>query len=198
MKFVLIGNACTGKSSLAWRYKFDEFRDYLVSTIGVDVQTKKYQLFNDTVNVLLWDTAGQEKFKSLCPAFYRDSVGIFLCFDFTDRQSYEDISKWMELMLPYLPKYVNINLIGLKSELKEQYEVSELEAIAFARKHCMDFYPVSAKTGENVEKIFLNNVEKIFADYKGKKFIPEERLGGFRIQKESKNDRYKYNCFWNW
>lgn len=69
MKFILIGNSSVGKTALAWRYKYDTFIDYNDTTIGVDVQTKHYELLNDKVDVLLWDTAGQEQFQSIANLF---------------------------------------------------------------------------------------------------------------------------------
>ncbi len=193
MKFVLIGSSEIGKTSLAWRYKYDEFPEYLNSTIGIDVQIIKYPMFNHTIQVLLWDTAGQERFHALSPAFYRDSIGIFLCFDFGNRQSFLDIPKWMESMLMFIPENAKITLIGLKSDLKDK-KVSMLEAKMFAKNHYINFFPVSAKTGENVGKIFTSMVEEIYTDYMNGKIIPKENLGGFRVEKPKKQRRY--SCFW--
>ena len=174
LKYILIGNSGIGKSSLAWRYKYEYFQEFFNSTVGVDVQVKHYDIFNTHIQILLWDTAGQERFHSISSAFYRDSIAVFLCFDHTDRKSFEDLPKWLDMMLDQLPEYYHITLIGLKSDLKDQYKVSELEAKTFAKKHQMEFYSVSAKTGENVEKIMLKITERIYADYhQGKISIPE-------------------------
>lgn len=194
LKYILLGNSDVGKTSLAWRYKFEDFREFFVSTIGVDVQVKSYPMFNTDIQILLWDTAGQEKFQSICSAFYRDSIVVFLCFDYSNRKSFEDIPKWIDLMLEHLPKYHQIVLVGLKNDLKNK-KVTELEAKTFAKKHCMEFYSVSAKTGENVEKMFMNITERIYADYRLNKIEIPENLGGIKIQKEKKKKR-GYSCLW--
>ena len=199
MKFVLIGNSGCGKTTLAWRYKFEEYREFFNMTVGVDVQTKTYPMFSTDLKILLWDTAGQERFQSISAAFYRDSIAVFLCFDHTDRKSFQDIEKWLSLMLDYLPDYVQIVLVGLKKDLVDKIQVSELEARTFARSHHMTFYSVSSKTGENVDKIFLDTATQIYCDYKAGKIEIKERMGGLRVQEEKdKSKRYRYSCLWPW
>ncbi len=193
MKFILIGNSSIGKSTLAWRYKFENFKEYFNSTIGVDVQTKSYDIFSNKIEILLWDTAGQEKFQAISSSFYRDSIAVFLCFDFTNRKSFEDIPKWMNLMIPYLPDYCHIVLVGLKNEIKNK-TVSELEAKIFAKKHQMKFYSVSSKTGENIENMFIKTAESIMVDYKNNLIQLHERSGGLRVKDDKKR---RYSC-WPW
>ncbi len=192
LKYILIGNSDVGKTTLAWRYKFDDFRDYFISTVGVDVQVKSYPMFNNDIQILLWDTAGQERFESISSAFYRDSIGVFLCFDYSNRKSFEDIPKWMDLMINHLPDYHHIVLVGLKNDVSNKH-VTELEAKMFAKKHGIDFYSVSAKTGENVEKMFMNLTESIYADYRMNKIKIPQVLGGIKIQKDK---RKRYYCLW--
>ena len=197
MKFILIGNEGIGKTSLAWRYKFEEFREFFNTTIGVDVQTKTYPMFGTDIKILLWDTAGQEKFHSISSAFYRDSIGVFLCFDHTDRKSFKDVEKWLSLMLDKLPDYAQIILVGLKNDLKHKVQVTELEAKTFARNHQMRFYSVSSKTGKNIEKMFMETAEQVYCDYKSGKIQIKERLGGIRIQKDTYK-KSRYSCLWPW
>lgn len=195
MKFILIGNSLVGKSSLAWRYKFENYKEYTDTTVGVDVQTKTYEIFNNKIEILLWDTAGQETFQSISYSFYRDSIAVFLCFDFTNRQSFQDLPKWIELMIPYLPKYCRIVLVGLKNESQNK-QISELEAKTFAQKHHMEYYSISSKTGENVDKMFLKTTESILSDYKNNyiQLQQEQRLGGLKIYNDKKR---RYSC-WPW
>lgn len=196
MKFILIGTSGVGKTSLAWRFKFEAFKEYSDMTVGVDVQTKSYDMFSNRIEILLWDTAGQEKFQAISSAFYRDSIAVFLCFDYTNHTSFKDIPKWMELMMPYLPEYCHIILVGLKNEEINLRKVSDFEARTFAKKHNMKFYSVSSKTGENIEKMFMNTAESIFTDYKTNKIKLENNKGGLRIQND-KRYRYRYSC-WPW
>jgi len=197
LKYILIGNSGCGKTTLAWRYKFDEFREYLTTTVGVDIQTLSYPMFNTKIEILLWDTAGQEKFQSISASFYRDSLGFFLCFDHTNRKSFEDIPKWMDLMMDYLPEYYQIVLVGLKNDKKDKIQVTNLEAKTFAKKHFMTFYSVSAKTGENLDKLFREVTEQIYVDYNQNRIPIKERLGGIRVQKPKPKKDRRYSC-WGW
>lgn len=197
LKYILIGNANSGKTCLAWRYKFDEFYDSLKSTVGVDVQTKTYPMFNNQIKVLLWDTAGQEKFHSLSCAFYRDSICVFLCFDHTNRKSFMDISKWLDTMLSHLPKYAQIVLVGLKNDMS--FKVTHEEAENFAKHHNMKYYSVSAKTGHNIEKMFRQISEEIYIDYLNGRISISANSGGIRIQNsKQQKQRFRYKCIWPW
>lgn len=195
MKFILVGNTSVGKTSLTWRYKFDEFRENLNPTIGVDVQTKTYPMFSTEVKILLWDTAGQERFNSISSVFYRDSIGVFVCFDHTNRQSFRDVEQWLDLILDNIPEYAHIILVGLKKDLFDNIQVSVEEAQKFAEKHSMIFYSVSSKTGENIETMFMNTAEQIYCDVKMGRINIEEDVGGLRIQEEPKK---RYSCLWPW
>ncbi len=195
MKFILIGNTSVGKTSLTWRYKFDEFRENLNPTIGVDVQTKSYSMFSTDIKILLWDTAGQERFNSISSVFYRDSIGVFVCFDYTNYKSFLDVEQWLELILDNIPEYAHIILVGLKKDLVNNIQVSEEEAKRFAENHDMKFYSVSSKTGENIEKMFMETAEDIYCDVKTGRLNIEEDVGGLRVQEEPKK---RYSCLWPW
>lgn len=193
MKFILIGDMGSGKTSLAWRFKHEAFKEFQQSSVGVDVQLREYDFFSNKVRVLLWDTAGQEKFQSIGRLFYRDCIGLFLCFDHGNRKSFNNIEKWINLIIDDLPDYASIILVGLKNDL-EHHEISDTEAKLFSKKYHMKYYSVSAKTGYNVEKLFLDNVEQIYTDILLHKIKQPKHLGGIIIKKV-KPKRRGY-CWW--
>ncbi len=96
-------------------------------------------------------------------------------------------------MQPFIPKYCQIVLVGLKTEI-ENKKISDFEAMNFARKHKMHFYPVSSKTGENVQLMFQDIVEYILTDFKKNRIQLPERLGGMTLYIDKKR---RYSC-WPW
>jgi len=102
----------------------------------------------------MWDTAGQEKFKTITSAYYKGSQGIILVFDLCDRKSFQDVQNW----IAESEKYSNLEpvkiLVGNKSDLVSERQVSKEEAQRFAENEGMTYYEASAKTKKNVETIF--------------------------------------------
>ena len=89
-KVVLVGNSCVGKSSIVIRYADDEFSDVFLATIGVDFRFKSFLLDGENVKLQIWDTAGQEKFRTITSSYYRGAHALMIVFDITDEQSYKD------------------------------------------------------------------------------------------------------------
>lgn len=85
-----------GKTSIIHRFKYDHFEDNYNATIGIDFITQKMYIEDRVITLNLWDTAGQEKFKSLIPSYIKDSQAIVVVYDITSRESYESVEKWMQ------------------------------------------------------------------------------------------------------
>ena len=95
-KIVFLGDQSVGKTSIIHRFKYDQFEDNYNATIGIDFITQKMYIEDKTITLNLWDTAGQEKFKSLIPSYIKDSQAIVVVYDITNQDSFESISKWIE------------------------------------------------------------------------------------------------------
>jgi len=108
------------------------------------------------VKLQIWDTAGQESFRSITRNFYQGSDGVFLVFDITNRATYDDIkNQWLREIRDHTSPSIVIYLIGNFSDMEESREVSHEEALEFARAQQFSHYiETSAKTGENVHEIF--------------------------------------------
>jgi Ras-related protein Rab-1A len=89
-KVVLVGNSCVGKSSIVIRYADNDFSDVFLATIGVDFRFKSFMLNGESVKLQIWDTAGQEKFRTITSSYYRGAHALMIVFDITDMQSYLD------------------------------------------------------------------------------------------------------------
>ena len=128
------------------------------------ISFKKIEIENDIILFQIWDTAGEERYKSITNVYFKDASGVFIVYDITNRKSYENIDNWFNV----LDKNTEIILIGNKQDLSER-EVQYKEGQSKAIEYKIDFYEVSAKTGENINKAFSTLFNKIYKKYKKKK-----------------------------
>ena len=163
-KLLLIGDAGVGKSSILLRFTDDTFDDHLQSTIGVDFKVKMINTPDGkTVKVSIWDTAGQERFRTLTSSYYRGAHGIILTYDVTRRETFENLSQWLEEVDVYTPgggKDVVKLLVGNKVDLSQR-KVTRREAETWARQRGMLFIEASAKTTLGIQEVFDEVIQKI-------------------------------------
>lgn len=117
-KILLIGNSSVGKSSLLLRFADDVFNESFLPTIGVDFKIRTLEAAGSIVKLQIWDTAGQEKFKTITAAYYKGAQGLLLVFDITDRKSFIDIENWMFEAEKYANQKIVKILIGNKSDME--------------------------------------------------------------------------------
>jgi len=162
-KILLVGDSGVGKSSILLRFTDDEFEEGGLSvTIGVDFKVKILEMGGKRLNLRIWDTAGQEKFRSLTSSYYRGTQGIILVYDVTKRETFQHIETWLqEINLYSTNSEVRKMLIGNKVDKSEPRQVSREEGLAFAKKHAMLFIECSAKTRLGVQQAFEELVQKI-------------------------------------
>jgi len=160
-KLLLIGDSNVGKSSILLRFTDDDFDEDQSATIGVDFKIKMLELGGKRLNLTIWDTAGQEKFRSLTSSYYRGTHGIALVYDVTKRESFENINVWLKEIEIYATKPgVAKLLIGNKVDLSNR-TVSAEEGQNFAREKQMMYVECSAKTRLGISHAFEELVLKI-------------------------------------
>ena len=160
-KYIIIGNSSVGKSCIMVRYIHGGFNEEFKTTIGVEFGSKSVTINKKIYKIQIWDTAGQETFRSITRAYYKNSVCACIVYDITNRQSFLDIKSWVDDCKKQSPKTVLLVLIGNKIDLDEQREVSYEEGKKFAEENGMLFYETSAKSGDNVENVFYESAEII-------------------------------------
>lgn len=162
LKTVIVGDSGVGKTCLLVRFIRNLFDDCSQPTLGVDFLSKIVETKQGRrVELQLWDTAGQELFRSVTRGYYRGSSIAFLVFDLTSRTSFESLVSWYNDIKDVAPPNVIVVLIGNKLDITEKQTVSLEEANDFAQQHHMKFFATSAKTGENVSESILSSVEDI-------------------------------------
>ena len=166
-KLILIGNSGVGKSSIIQRYMKQTFEESYKCTIGVDFLMKSLQIKGKTVKLQLWDTAGQEKYKSMVSSYYRGANVALVVFDITNHSSFDSLPIWIENYYKNGPEQKNIILIGNKKDMAEQRQVTLEEVELFSETNNMIYFETSAKDGDNIEYVFTYAAEKLLDFYGG-------------------------------
>lgn len=156
-KIVFLGDQSVGKTSLITRFMYDTFDETYAATIGIDFLLKTMYLDdNRTIRLQLWDTAGQERFRSLIPSYIRDSHVAVICYDITNKKSFNNLDKWIKDVKLERGDDVIIVLVGNKSDLandKRQVTLEDVEALH--RKVGSKFFiETSTKANHNVKLLF--------------------------------------------
>jgi len=194
IKIGCLGDSSVGKTLLAKAYVKDRKLDYTLSTIGVEfLKTKRTLSDGNKYKVIIYDTAGQERYRSLSLNSIRHCDGVILMYDITNRESFNSISTWIQNIYDIKDKDFPFILIGNKCDLKDKREVSTEEGLEAAEQYNTKYFETSAKEGINVEKSideFLNimlskNLIKI------KKIKKEERI---TLDVRKSTGKKKHNC----
>ena len=157
-KIIFLGDQGTGKSCILNRFVEDKFDDNYQATIGLDFQSKNVKIDNQDVHLLLYDTAGQEKFRSLIPMYTRDANIIILVYDITRKESFNHIPDWINGLTNVNFDNVIFALVGNKIDLDDKREVNKDEGIKLAQEKKCIFEEVSAKTAENFSELFYKQL----------------------------------------
>ncbi|XP_054832174.1 ras-related protein Rab-17 [Eublepharis macularius] len=154
-KVVLLGSSSVGKTSLAYRYVKKDFQDSL-PTVGCSFFNQCVTLDAATIKLEIWDTAGQEKYHSVCHLYYRGANAALLVYDITKKESLEKAKVWLsELEKEFLQDEIIIILVGNKLDLSEEREVTVQEAKEFAKTKCILHMETSAKSDVQVTELFM-------------------------------------------
>ncbi len=160
-KYIIIGDAAVGKSNLLLRYTHGQFKPEYQLTIGVEFGAKNISINNKTYRIQIWDTAGQENFRSITRAYYKNSACALVVYDISNRESFDNINTWIEDCKSQSPQTIFMVLVGNKNDLEDKRAVTIEEGKELAEKNKMMFFETSAKTGTNVDEIFLRSAETI-------------------------------------
>ena len=163
LKYIIIGDACVGKSNLLLRYANGEFRSEYQTTIGVEFAAKNVNIDNLTYRVQLWDTSGQETFKSITRNYYKNSACALVVYDITSRESFQNVATWIEEIRAQCTQSIYMILVGNKIDLENEgkRQVETAEGQELAEKYEIKFYETSAKVGTNVDDVFINSAKEI-------------------------------------
>eukprot|EP01083_Nonionella_stella_P064320 167522_1 len=181
IKCILLGDSHVGKSSLLLRYFDNDYKESQINTVGVDYRMKTIELGDYLVRYQIWDTAGQEKYRTIIAAYYRGIDAALICYDITNRESFENISIWVENIQEHTrtTDAVFMMLVGTKLDLvnddEDTREVTTEEAKEMADEYCMKHCEVSSKSGHGVNSLFLTTASYAILNKKKKMDIIEKQ-----------------------
>jgi len=169
LSVVVIGDTGTGKSCLLLQFIDRRFSASHDLTIGVDFGSRVVELGaqRERVKLQIWDTAGQESFRSIARSYYRDAAGCLLVYDITRRDTFGHLSRWLQETRSYSNPNICITVVGNKLDLAHRRAVETAEGRKFAEENGLSFLETSAKSAEGVDEAFLRLADKIYEKVEG-------------------------------
>ena len=184
-KILLLGDSEVGKSCFLMRYSENVFIENYITTIGLDYKLKTVKLdTGKTIKVQLWDTAGQDKYRTIAKNYYKGSHGILLLYDITKQSSFDNIREWVRDIKEEVNEKAILFLIGNKIDMEDQRKIPKEKGVELAEEFKIPFFEASAKSGENVDEVFkalYNKICEIYGDLereRGTKLIKKRKIKG--------------------
>ena len=173
LKVVLVGNSNVGKTCIVQMGVNNEFSKDSIPTLGAAYSSKVINIGQTTVNLQIWDTAGQEKYRGMTPMYYRGGKVALACYAIDDKASFKALDSWVDDLKQNADPSVIIFIVGNKCDLDNNREVPAEDALALANSLDGNFYEVSAKTGQNIDNLFID-IAKVYINKLDKKPLPNE------------------------
>ena len=172
----LLGEAGVGKTSLLTRFCDNSFKERYNNTIGVDFRVITLKYKNIISKIHIWDTAGQERFRSLALNYINNSQGFIFVYDITNRESFNNVENWVNLALEKNNKNICNFLVGNKTDKEAERKVSVKEGEILAKEKNFFFLETSAKTDDNVQKLFYYCLYRLIEYYKKHEYIENSQI----------------------
>jgi Ras-related protein Rab-2A len=161
-KFIILGDTSVGKSCIISKFRDDKFISDHNVTVGVTFTTQTMHIGTAELRIQLWDTAGQEIYRSITRSYYRDSHCAIIVCDLTKRQSFESMRDWVKEVQTLAPPFCKIVLVGNKIDLPRMVSPEELNAFASGTGYPV--FETSALTGVNIREVFDECAMEVYAN----------------------------------
>ena len=193
-KILILGESMVGKTSFSQAFCYQDFNEYNLSTVGIERHRKIIKIENKSIFLDIYDTAGQENYRTLVRSFIGGADGILLLYDISDKNSFDLVSKWMKSLEDYVDlKEIGLIIVGNKIDLQEECRQVTVEMREeLEERHKVRVMEASAKENINVKEIFeLLTDDMIKIKSKGKS---HEDLKSFKIRKDDYNESHSKFC----
>lgn len=203
-KFIIIGDSGVGKSCIVHYYLSGKPKSNSVQTICVDFSSRNIN-YNDNTKVRLqiWDTAGQDKFRSVARSYYRGAIGLIIVYDITNTDSFSHLTSWLSEAKSTARSECSVIVVGNKNDLEKERAVSTEEGKKFSENNNLMFLEVSALNGNNIQNIFGKLTENIIKKVEKGIIDPETLVSNYakelgktilRQQDDMNTENNNYNC----
>ena len=183
-KLILIRYTRVGKSNILSKYINKEFDKNSKPTIGVELGTKIIKIEGYSCKLLIWDTAGLPRYKSITQAYFKGSKGAFVVYDITQKSTFDNIDKWIKDLKSETDKNLSIIILGNKCDLENERQITKEQGEAKSKEYNAGFFEVSAFSGKNIDKAF----EKLISEV-----IQKDKKEINWIENEKKLEEILYN-----
>ena len=190
LKIIILGSSEVGKTCILNRYFHNEFKENLLSTIGIDFQTKFFKFDDQKVKANYIDTAGQEKFRAISVNYLKGTDGVILVFDITNKETFDLLETWLKELKDTNKADVSKVLIGNKSDLSGERQVTVEDAQYLADTMKCKYFEASAKSGENIAEALDEIARVSYINYTNN----ELRVDSIVLNKETKEKKKKSCC----
>ncbi|CAL5325658.1 unnamed protein product [Camellia sinensis] len=180
-KYIIIGDTGVGKSCLLLQFTDKRFQPVHDLTIGVEFGARMVTIDGRPIKLQIWDTAGQESFRSITRSYYRGAAGALLVYDITRRETFNHLASWLEDARQHANPNMTIMLIGNKCDLAHRRAISKEEGEQFAKENGLLFLEASARTAQNVEEAFIRTAAKILQKIQEGVFDVSNESSGIKV-----------------
>ena len=188
IKLLLIGNAYVGKTLIVQKFIDNTFSKSTVSTIGVDLQSKIIDINGKKVKYLIWDTAGEDRMKTMTYSYYRGCHVILVVFDVTERKSFQNVTTWVECIDKFAKSNVLRILVGNKTDLEDKRIITKEEGQKLAEENGLKYYEISALKITGLHEMFEDVAKEYVEIYEQKAYK------NFQLQKIEKIKKKRSWC----
>ena len=188
IKLLLIGNAYVGKTLIVQKFIDNSFSKSTVSTIGVDLQSKIIDINGKKVKYLIWDTAGEDRMKTMTYSYYRGCHVILVVYDVTERKSFQNVTTWVECIDKFAKSNVLRILVGNKTDLEDKRVITTEEGKKLAEENGLKYYEISALKITGLHEMFEDIAKEYVEIYEQKQYK------NFQLKKLQENKKKKRFC----
>ena len=190
-QLLIVGDAAVGKSSILRRFAQNTFNQEYLSTLGIDYFTKDIKINNKVIHVKIWDTAGEERYRSLTQSFLKNGEGILIVFALNNKTSFDSLKFWIDSIQNILDsqeREIPAIILGNKLDLENGREVDKEEAKEFAKNKNCQYFEVSAKTWEGIDESIKYLIQRVVEVIdKNKKENKKENIKIKKAEEKMKN-----------
>jgi Ras-related protein Rab-1A len=195
LKILILGDSAVGKTCLLLKYIDGFFPEEYISTIGVDYKNKKIQINDMDIHLQIWDTCGQERYRSLSKSFIKGANGVLFVYDITSKDSFKNIKNWI-LETNNENEDYKILIAGNKADLNDMREVTEENVKSYLTGKNQDIptIEVSAKDGTNVDEAFTTLAKLIIGNKTKEEVINTFKRKDNKNKKKNRDNKNCMNC----